>query len=78
MLLHDQSLQPSDLGAVSPAEPYGRTPYGWMLVFTTAAVTAAILLESANRVAHAWRLNEKIKASIDDHEMMMRVGGTFT
>ncbi len=79
MLLHDQSLQPSTLGTVSPAEPYSRDPYGWMLVITTAAVAAGGIIESANRIVRMWRVNEKIQSSIDDREvaLRMRVGGAF-
>lgn len=80
MLLHDQSLQPSSLGAVSPAEPYSRSPYGWMLVITTMAVAAAVIAESVNRVVHMWRTNRKLgKLSFDDREvaLRMRVGGAF-
>ena len=79
MLLHDQSMQPSTVGTVSPAEPYDRDPYGTMLVITTTAVTAGGIIESANRIVRMWRINEKIQSGIDDREvaLRMRVGGAF-
>lgn len=72
-------MRPSTLGTVSPAEPYNRVPYGWILVGTTTAVAAAIIVESGNRIVRAWRVNEKIQSGINDREvaLRLRVGGAF-
>ena len=79
MLLHGESLQPSDQGTISAAEPFGRQPYGWMLVVTTAMATAACIAECANRIARMWRANARISTGFDNREvaLRLRVGGAF-
>ena len=60
MLLHDESMQPSNGGTVSAAEPFDRDTYGWMLVMTTSFVVSMCFAECINRVRRMWRINAKM------------------